>query len=1038
MARPALTSRLDSALGHRLTALIAGPGSGKSTLLRAWRQGVRAAVWVPDADAGWATAAAAVVAAIERVVDLPDLSASWRGAAPEPESPTRRAHALAGELVEAIGDTELVLIIDDLDPVMEVTGVTALLTALVRQAPPTFHVVVAASRSLPEGLATLCGLELGGADLAFDQQEVAALLEAMHSDSSRAAAVMRMTGGWPLGVRLATESADPAPPDQIRPLVMAALEARSATEREFLAAACGLPYIDAALAAHLGARDSEAALASLLRHGVFLSPLDNGGFRVAALVSDIVSDACDESVEARRDRLGRAATWLEAHDLLAEALSCLISAGDTARLADALETNGAVLLRSGQVDAVSQAIHAVPQAARTSRLEMLDGDAHQVHGDWSAALEAYLRADRDASPGARPGLAWRIGLIHYLRGELDAALEAYADGVAAVEAHTPDDDALGDVALTRAWSAAAHWIRGDVDTARRLAEDALRDARGSGQLSAEAAARTALAMVAAADGDRAGNDAHYRAALDAAGRAGDALQLIRIHTNRASHFCEEGVFGRALEELEEAIHLADLAGERTMRSLALANRAEVYHRLGRLEEAVADTQEAERICDEIGTDRVVYPLLRRGQLASDRGDVPTANQALGRAIEIAERSADHQILAPALAAHATVLAIDAPARAEAAADRAVELAGGIARAEALVARAGVALHRRDRDGARRWASLALADARDRRDQAGQAEALQVLAVADPDHAAQHLTAARAIWAGLGCPIGVATTALLSARPASPEAEDARVQLARMGATGVATRVRAWRSGDDARTSGQPRVRLRLLGGLAVEIDGAAVPQEAWGSRKARLLLAYLVSREGRPVTRDEVADALWPEGELSRLGARLSVELSKLRKALGPARDAVVADRGSLHLVGEDLMVDVWTFLSDATHGLRLGASSPEGLERLRGADAAYTGEFLEEHPYEPWATGLRDRARGLAADVARALGQHAGEADPRASARYWRRVLERDGWAEDAHLSLTRMLSAAGRHGEARRAYQTYVTRMEELEAPVVPFPSV
>ena len=1041
LARPSLTARLDRALEHRLTAIVAGPGSGKSTVLRAWYSGVRAAVWHPQPTSSWANAASGLVEALARVVDLPDLSASWRSAAPEPESPARRGTAMAGDLVDAIGDTELVIVVDELDPVADVPGVGPLLASLVRQAPPTLHVVIAAGSSLPPELAGLCGLELTGDELAFDLPAVEALLEALDADPGRATQILGATGGWALGVRLAAEADDPSLPAEVQPLVTRALQRRSPAARAVLHAAVDLPWVDDRMLAHLGVEEAASGMAELQRHGVFLTPVSGSGHRLSDLVVDVVVASAGESPAARSRRLRAAAEWFGAHGEPAPALTCLVRAGDHDLLVAMLEADGAQLLRSGQVDVVADACAAVPPEGRTSLLHILEGDANQVRGDWAGSLAAYLRASQGAEPGIRPKLAWRVGLIHYLRGELDEAMAAYEGGFPDAEGGATGDgtgDSLGDTALAQAWGAAACWLRGDLPRARQLATDAWRDAIRSEEPGAEAAARTALAMVAAADGDRAANDAHYRAALAAAERAGDALQLIRIHTNRASHFCEEGAFDAALGELAKAIHLSGLAGERTMRSMALSNRAEVHHRLGRMEEAAADVTEAERICTEVGTDMVVYPLLRRGLLAGDRGDRPGALSALGRAIEIARRTDDQQVLAPALAARAVVLAIDDPTAAEALAAEAVAVSGGLARAEALIAQASVALHRHERERAARLALQALADARHRRDRVNEAEALHVLAAADRTSGARHVSAARAIWAGLGCPVGVATTAMLAADVGSPAAAAAEERLVEMGATGVAERIRAW-CAEEANETGPGAVRLRLLGGLTLEVDGAPVPHETWGSRKSRLLLARLVARRGRPVPREEVAGALWPDGDPSRLGPRLSVELSKLRRALGPAREAIVADRGSLHLDPGGLDVDVWRFVDDATSGLDAVRSGGDGSDRLRRADAAYTGDFLEEHPYEPWATELRDRARALAADVARALAGIAWSlGDAPEAARCWRRVLERDAWAEDAHLALVEILSSVGTHGEARRAYQAYVSRMEEIDAPIHPFPTL
>jgi LuxR family transcriptional regulator, maltose regulon positive regulatory protein len=57
---------------------------------------------------------------------------------------------------------------------------------------------------------------------------------------------------------------------------------------------------------------------------------------------------------------------------------------------------------------------------------------------------------------------------------------------------------------------------------------------------------------------------------------------------------------------------------------------------------------------------------------------------------------------------------------------------------------------------------------------------------------------------------------------------------------------------------------------------------------------------------------------------------------------------------------------------------------------------------------------------------------------RYLLRILERDAHDEQAHLDLMRTLSAAGRHGEARRRYHAYAAAMDEISVEPAPFPAV
>ena len=63
------------------------------------------------------------------------------------------------------------------------------------------------------------------------------------------------------------------------------------------------------------------------------------------------------------------------------------------------------------------------------------------------------------------------------------------------------------------------------------------------------------------------------------------------------------------------------------------------------------------------------------------------------------------------------------------------------------------------------------------------------------------------------------------------------------------------------------------------IDEARFP-----GRQGRLLFAYLVAEQGRPVPRDELAEALWGEARPATLGQGLSVLVSKLRSLLTEPR----------------------------------------------------------------------------------------------------------------------------------------------------------
>jgi hypothetical protein len=56
-----------------------------------------------------------------------------------------------------------------------------------------------------------------------------------------------------------------------------------------------------------------------------------------------------------------------------------------------------------------------------------------------------------------------------------------------------------------------------------------------------------------------------------------------------------------------------------------------------------------------------------------------------------------------------------------------------------------------------------------------------------------------------------------------------------------------------------KLKVFLGARVALESDGVVLDEANFPGRQGRLLFAYLVAEQGRPVPRDELADALWGE-----------------------------------------------------------------------------------------------------------------------------------------------------------------------------------
>ena len=222
-----------------------------------------------------------------------------------------------------------------------------------------------------------------------------------------------------------------------------------------------------------------------------------------------------------------------------------------------------------------------------------------------------------------------------------------------------------------------------------------------------------------------------------------------------------------------------------------------------------------------------------------------------------------------------------------------------------------------------------------------------------------------------------------------------------------TEVERWVTGSVGERRVEPSrsrgVRVETLGRFAVVVDGAEVETADWGSRRARVLLKRLVVAEGWPVTRDELFDLLWPnEVDRSRLGARLSVQLSAVRRVLG---GGVVADRDTVALDLDAVDVDLVEFL-DAVG---------RGDDDTVVADYA---EFLPEHLHDDWSSPMRARVRSAFTVAAHRVLTAAIDADEQDRAvDLARRILVADPLDDLAHASLIDALNASGDPAASRRA---------------------
>ena len=125
------------------------------------------------------------------------------------------------------------------------------------------------------------------------------------------------------------------------------------------------------------------------------------------------------------------------------------------------------------------------------------------------------------------------------------------------------------------------------------------------------------------------------------------------------------------------------------------------------------------------------------------------------------------------------------------------------------------------------------------------------------------------------------------------------------------------------------MRVFLAGRVAIEAGEVHIDEHRFPGRQGRLVFAYLVLEQGRPVPHEELAEALWGEAPPAAWKKALTVLVSKIRGLLAECgidgEKALTSAFGCYRL---DLPADTWV---DVT---RRRAGRAGGRERACGRRA--------------------------------------------------------------------------------------------------------
>ncbi|MET0818428.1 MAG: BTAD domain-containing putative transcriptional regulator, partial [Solirubrobacteraceae bacterium] len=210
-------------------------------------------------------------------------------------------------------------------------------------------------------------------------------------------------------------------------------------------------------------------------------------------------------------------------------------------------------------------------------------------------------------------------------------------------------------------------------------------------------------------------------------------------------------------------------------------------------------------------------------------------------------------------------------------------------------------------------------------------------------------------------------------------------------------------------------RIALLGRVGIDQDGRPSGRGLPG-RRAELVFAYLAAEHDRAVSRDALADALWPYALPDTWAAALRGVVTEVRRFLEDAgldpADVLVSANGGYELrLPPGVRVDLDEARAAFRHAReRLAADAPaEAAERAERAAALARRPFLPQHEGD-WVDGVRDELASLhvrALELEARAHALAGDRDGTADAT--ERLVRAEPYSETLHQLRIRLLGELG-----------------------------
>lgn len=214
----------------------------------------------------------------------------------------------------------------------------------------------------------------------------------------------------------------------------------------------------------------------------------------------------------------------------------------------------------------------------------------------------------------------------------------------------------------------------------------------------------------------------------------------------------------------------------------------------------------------------------------------------------------------------------------------------------------------------------------------------------------------------------------------------------------------------------PKLTIHALGKAQVRINGKLISNSQWQTQSVRELFFYFFIN-GKPVSKEKVGAAFWPDISPAQLKLRFKNNIYRLRRAVG--QDTVLFDE-NLYRFNPNLdhAYDVDDFRAELV--LAEDAEDPnERIQHLEAAVGLVHGDFLEDISSD-WAWHERDRIEQQYLSALLRLSRLLLQGGRKEEALdYCQRALTRDDCLEEGHQLAMQIYAARKERAAVIRQYK-------------------